>query len=354
MPKEFKGTIKINGKKISFFSEVKINLLLDSVASVFSFKARFNPENDDHKELFKPLQYQTVEIYNQGGELILTGTCLNHSFVSDSKNNLVAVSGYSKSGVLEDVCVPVSAYPLESLNRSLKDIAQRLCGLFGVGLIIDASVAGLSAQVYPSTETNPTDTVKTYLSKLTSQKNIVLSHDAKGNVVLFKPNDKMTPRYFFNQDNIEKATANFSGQGMHSLISVVRQPSDENSGSETVDTITNPLIKSYRPVTKTLSSGEDTDTSNAANNELANELKNIQHKITLVGYFDDIFPGDIVNIHIHEVYSFAYSRYMVSEVGLNFDTKQEMTELTLVLPETYTGKQPKDILFYYKSHRNGI
>jgi len=354
MPKEFKGKILINGKNVNFFTAVNIDLSLDSIASTFSFKTRFNPENDDHKELFKPLQYHEVKIYNTGNKLILTGTILNTAFQSDSKNNLVAISGYSKSGVLEDVTIPVEHYPLESLNRSLKDIAQRLCGLYGIGLVVHSSVSDLAAQVFATTECSPTDTVKGYLSKLTSQKNIVLSHDAKGNVVMFKPNDEMKPRYFFNKDNVLSSGAAFNGQGMHSEINVVRQPSDDNEGSETADTIKNPLIPKYRPTTKTLSSGEDTDTANAANNELAAELKNITHSVKLLGYFDDIFPGDIINLHLHEVYSFAYSRYMVSTVSLSFDEKEDITTLGLVLPETYTGKLPKDILFFYKTHKHGI
>jgi len=67
--------------------------------------------------------------------------------------------------------------------------------------------------------------------------------------------------------------------------------------------------------------------------------------------FDDIYPGEIVNIHNHEIYSFAYSRYMVSEVNLTFTPETEITELSLRLPETYTGNQPRNILFFYESHQ---
>ena len=350
MPKEFKWKILINGQRVTFFNAINITLNLDSIASTFSFQCRFNPENDLHKELFKPLQYHKVEIFSSESKLMLTGTILNHSFSSDKDVNLVSISGYSICGILEDVTIPLSAYPLESLNRSLKDIATRLCGLFGVGLIIDSSVASLANQVFETTAASATDTIKGYISKLTSQKNIVLSHNEKGQVVIFKPNDQMKPKYFFNKDNSLSMTSQYNGQGMHSAISVVRQPSDENEGSEVADSISNPIISKYRPTTKILSSGEDTDTSKAADNELANELKNIQLKVRLLGMFDDIKAGDIVNIHNHEIYSFAYSRYMVASISFSVTEVEEITELSLVLPETYSGKQPKDILFYYKSH----
>lgn len=345
--------ITVNGRDIVFFTRLTVSRNLDSIASLFSFEARFNPENDDHKEIFKPLQYHDVKIYNSQDKLILTGTILNHSFRSDSGFNLVSVSGYSKSGILEDVTIPVSAYPLESINRSLRDIALRLCNLFGIGLVIEGSVSTLANQIFETTTASNTESIKSYLSKLTSQKNIVLSHDERGNVVMFSPNDNMQPKYFFNKDNILllSASSSFSGQALHSEINCVRQPSDDNEGGSTADRIANPLINKYRPTTKTLSSGEDTDVSNAANNELASELGAIRVSLSIRGLLDDIKPGDIVNVHLHEIYSFAYNRYMVASITLKEDEKEDITQLELVLPETFTGRTPRNILFYYESHK---
>lgn len=346
--------VKINGRNIDFLTEGTIQLKLDSIASVFSFKARFNPENDDHKEIFKPLQYHKVEIFNDNDKLLLTGTILNHEFGSDNGINLVTISGYSLCGVLEDVNIPPSNYPLESSNRSLKEIASRLCGFYGIGLVVDASVSNDANRVYKKTTASATDTIKGYLSKLTSQRNIILSHDEKGRVVLFKPNDKANPKLFLNKENTLSMSSSYAGQGLHSKISVVRQPSGDNAGVSTVDTINNPLINSNRPTTKILSSGEDTDTKNAANNELASELKAISLKAKLLGLFDDLKPGDLVNIHNHEIYSFAYSRYMISDITFTFNEQEQTTDLNLVLPETYTGNMPRNILFYYESHLRDI
>ncbi len=360
--------IKINGYEISFFTAGSINLKLDSIASTFAFNCRFNPENDTHKELFKPLQYHKVEIFSSNNKLMLTGTILNNSFNADSKINLVAISGYSLSGILEDVTIPPSLYPLENTNLTLKQIATKLCNAYGIGLIIGSNAGNtniVAPDIDPSSqnETNisykktvasPTDTGKGYLSKLTSQRNILLSHDVKGNVVLFRPNDQMKPKYFFNSENTISISSDYNGQSLHSEINVIRQPSEENNGVSTVDKIINPLIGKFRPTTKILSSGEDTDVSKAANNELSSELQAITLKVKLKGLFDDIKPGDIVNIHCHAVYSFAYSRYMVSGIAFNFDEKGETTELDLVLPETYTGKVPKNILFFYETHKRDI
>lgn len=371
--------IKINGKFVENYNELSITRSLDSIASTFSFKIRFNPENDDHKELFKPLQYHKVQIYRNDNFLIFTGIILGHSFESDSSSNLLSISGYSLSGILEDVSIPPSMYPLESSGRSLREIADKLCNAFGIKVVYlldgDKDIDGyfeknvgtkvkkykepkrkVSKNVdvdrtFKKTTADSTESIKSYISKLTSQRNILLSHDAEGNVVMFKPNVNAKPKYYFNKDNTLSMSSSWNGQSMHSIINVIRQPSKENAGVSTADIANNPLIPVFRPTTKVLSSGEDTDVKKAADNELAAELKNIQVKVNLQGIFDDIIPGDLINIHNHEIYSFAYSRWIVSNVSFTEDNDSDTTSLDLVLPETYDGNIPKPILFYYESHK---
>lgn len=376
--------VKIKGRFLDHYTALKISRSLDSIASTFSLAVRFNPENDTHKELFKPLQYLPIEIYSDSNELMFTGTILNHSFQSDNLFNLLQISGYSKCGILEDVTIPPSMYPLESNNKSLKEIADSLCGAYGIDVIYlldsDSDINGdfnknvgtkIKAFKEPKKKrkqtTNPevnrtfkkttasaTDSVKSYISKLTSQRNILLSHNNSGDVVMFKPNVNSKPKYYFSKENTLKMSSSWNGQGMHSEINVVRQPSSENAGVSTADKINNPLIGKYRPTTKVLSSGEDTDTSKAANNELSAELQNIKLTIELQGLFEDILPGDLINVHNHEIYSFAYSRWIVSSIDLTIDEKSTTTSLNLVLPETYTGDIPKPILFFYESHKREL
>jgi len=335
--------IKINGDYYIFYNELSLDLKLDSIASTFSLNAKFNPDNEKHVKLFKPLNYSKVEIFNDAENLIFTGVIINHSFTSDSKTNLVALSGYSLPGVLEDCTTPVKNYPLESINRSLKDITERLCGLFNIKVVIDESVGNDANRVYKKSVASPTDTIKSYLSKLTSQRNVILSHDNKGRVVLFKPNGESKPKYSFNKDNTLNMSLGVNGQGLHSLISVVRQPSAENSGVSTQDSISNPLVPIFRPTTKVLNSGEDTDTKNAADNELATELKAITINVSLVGLYDDISSGDIIEILNKEIFIYKKTNFMVSSVKFNITQSAQLTSLSLVLPETYTSKVPKKI-----------
>jgi len=100
---------------------------------------QFNPENPEHKQIFKPYSYSTVEVFHNG-ELLMTGTFLNNSFLSASKKSLIPISGYSVPGILEDCEIPVSSYPLQSINLNLKQIAEKLIKPFGIKMIVDPLV----------------------------------------------------------------------------------------------------------------------------------------------------------------------------------------------------------------------
>lgn len=361
--------VVISGKEVSYFTKGKITLKLDSIGSTFEFSSHFVANNIEHQELFKPLQYKPIEFYNSAGKKVFTGTILNHVFRSDKGRNLVVFSGYSKCGILEDVTVPVKDYPLESNNRSLIDIATRLCGLYGIKVSISKNVSNLvntgvnvnsglkektdlksleakSKSVFGRTSASPTETVKDYLAKLCSQKNIILSHDAEGDVILFQPEYDQKPRAFTGKGNTVEMTLSFNGQALHSEIDIVSQPSDDNEGVSLTDKAINTLIPVYRPTTKILTSGEETDTKQAAKNELAAELKAIQLTIKVNSLIDDYYPGEIINVHNHYIYCYAYNRFMIETIEFNFDEKEDTTVLNCLIPEAFTGgPKIRNILF---------
>lgn len=369
--------VVINGKSIAYFNSGTINLKLDSIASTFEFAAYFKPQEIDFQEIFKPLQYLPVELYNSKKNLIFTGTILNHRFISNSGRELVIISGYSKCGILEDVCIPPSEnYSLESNNKSLKDIATQLCRLFAINVVVSdqaksisetniktpkqttkestnfASIKAKASSVFGRTSASPSESIRDYLAKLASQKNIILSHNEKGEVLLFQPDYNQLPRYFFTKGNTISMSADYNGQALHSDIYIVRQPSDDNQGVSTFDRAKNTLVAKYRPTTKIMSSGEDAQTKDAAKNELASELKAIQLTLELQGLFDEIYPGEIVNVHNHHIYCYAYNRFMVDSITLKFDSKSDTTTLNLVVPETFTGGELIRDIFYNHTDDN--
>lgn len=334
--------IKINNRLFFFFNNFAVSRELDSVASIFSFVARYNPNNPSHRELFRPLSYPKIQVFDDNDKLLLTGKIIKWDFSSTENPELAKLSGYSTAGELEDCTIPYSAYPLESNNRSLKDIAEKLLQPFGLNLIIDPSVQNDANLIYKKSVASPTESVKNYLAKLAAQRNIVLSHDAKGNVVLFRPNIKAPVKLFLNKTNTDNMAFSVNGQSMHSEITVVRQPSADNKNLSPVDTVKNNLVQGFRPKVKTLSSGTDTDTSKAATNSVADELQNITLSVS-IPRFEDVNPGDIVEVQNDEIYINNRTKFILKSVSLNQNEDKDGMTLSLVLPESFTGGTPKNI-----------
>jgi prophage tail gpP-like protein len=334
--------VRINNSRFLFFNNFAVSQNLDSVASAFSFVARFNPDNADHRLLFRPLSYPKIEVFTQDDILLLTGTIVKNDFNSTEAPQLVKLSGYSSAGVLEDCQIPYSAYPLESNNKSLKDIAENLLELFDLKLIVDASVSNEANAIYKKSVAQPGESVKSYISKLAAQRNVVVSHDERGNVIFFRPDGQGLPKLSLDATNTIDMKLSVNGQSLHSEISVLRQPSGENQNLSPVDTAKNESVQAFRPKVKTMSSGTDTETSKAADNALAAELQSVVLSV-LIPRFEDIKPGDIVEVQNPEVFLFNKTRFMIKSLTYNESDNKTSMAMTLVLPESFNGQKPKNI-----------
>lgn len=334
--------VKINGTFINFFDKISIALSLDSVASSFAFLGRYNPANPLHVKVFKPLSFANVEIYSNEDVLMLTGVLVNHSFNSESTPTLWQLSGYSKAGILEDVTIDYDQYPLESLQRNLKDITQRLISRYGIGLVVDSSVINEVTANFSKSVASPSETIKSYLAKLAAQRNIVMSHNAAGDLVYYRPDITAISKLRFTKTNTLQMALDVNGQAMHSRLTILRQPSDDGNNITPVDAVDNPLVAISRPSVNVMSSGEDTDTKRAANNMLAAELKNIKININLDRILA-LTPGDIVEVENDELFITKPTRFMVHSISISEDTASENMSLSVMLPESFTGDVPKPL-----------
>lgn len=372
--------IKVNGKFYDFFNNGTISTNLDAVASTFAFSAKYDPTNPVHKVLFKPLSYLKVEFF-EGDRLLSTGTITNHSFNSHAAPELVVLSGYSLPGVLEDCQIPFASFPvlsnsdgvevvsLESNNLTLKEITNKLIKPFGVKLIVYDSVTAECNQIIEKTVASAEETVKDYICKIANQKNVVVSHDIHGNLIMFRPTLTAKASLSLNLENTLTMSLVVDGQSIHSDLTCIRQPSkgngdnpfakdatggggtnpdDPNTGDDnklkisTMDTVKNPLVGTFRPLVDVLSSGTFFDTKRAAQNKRAAELKNIKLSFSL-NYWPVVSVGDIVEVINPELFINSITRMVLeSTVISETPTEKTMTGI-LVLPETFNSNPPKNI-----------
>ena len=335
--------IKIENKFFNHFSNLTLKFNLDTFASVFSFDARFDPFNVEHQKIFKPLTYPKIEIFSNDMDLLLTGNIVNNDFTSTKTPQLVSFSGYTKSGILEDVTIPDSVYPLEKNNQSLSEISDQLLKPFGIGQLIESNVANEMNLVYEKAVAQPTQSVASFLTQLASQRNIVIGHTKKGDVYYFKAFIGSKPVKSYDESNLLSSKMAINGRAFHSDITVRRQPSDENVGVSTVDGVKNPNVEQIRSVCKILSSGDDTSTIEAAQNVLAAELRGIQLGLELPKIDTSILCGQIIEFINPELFIYKKQKFVINEIIYKEDSEADTMTVNCLTPEAFTGGIPTNI-----------
>ena len=335
--------IKIEKKFFNHFSNLSVKFNLDTFASVFSFDARFDPLNIEHQKIFKPLTYPKIEIFSNDMDLLLTGNIVNNSFISTKTPQLVSFSGYTKSGILEDVTIPDSVYPLEKNDQSLTEISAQLLKPFGISQLIERNVSNEMNLVYEKAVAQPTQSVASFLTQLASQRNIVIGHTNKGDVYYFKAFIGSKPVRSYDSSNLLSSKMAINGRAFHSEITVRRQPSDENEGVSTLDSVRNPNVRQIRSVCKVLSSGVDTSTLEAAENVLAAELRGIQLTLELPKIDTSILCGQIIEFINPELFIYKKQKFVINEIIYNENSTADVMTINCLTPEAFTGGTPTNI-----------
>lgn len=339
--------------KVDFFNKFKVTLKYDSVGSTFSFEHYFDPNNKEHRILWQPGHFHIVKL-EHNGELLLTGFILSQQFGQSSLKQLSSISGYSLPGVLEDCQIPPELYPLQSDGQTLREITLKLLAHFStkkypINLTVDGSVLDKVNSKFEKTTASETETIKSYLTKLAAQKDIVLSHTPEGNLLYTKAKTKMKPLFHYEPGTlgVTDISLSFDGQGMHSTITLLKQSdSDEgkNAGESSIKNPFVPFVK--RPSVQSQSSGTDNETGDAAKNALSAELKGIVLTVTLSSWLvrgKIIKPNNTITVRVPELYIFEKTEFFIEQVELDGDETKNTAVLTCVLPWVYNDDKPYNI-----------
>lgn len=341
---------RFRNRKVEYFNAFRFNLVHDAVGSTFSFQFYFDPFDIELKELSCVTHFHEVTLeYND--ELFLTGVLTSQKFSQQSKKTLATFGGYSKPGVLEDCQIPPSIYPLQSNGLSLERIAQKCVQPFvrnyGLSMAIDPIVQSKMSGSFKNSTASATQTIKDYLTTLATQKDIIISHNEKGQLYFTMANTKQKP--LFEIDTTKEAapgttlSLDYNGQSMHSHITVQKSASMDggNAGSYT---IRNPYVigSVYRPKVGSQTSGTDNDTKSAARRMLGDELRNLKLTITTDRWIVDgkiIKPNNLISIYAPELYLYYKKDWFVESINFDGDNTKTTATINCVLPEVYNDEK---------------
>lgn len=347
--------IKSNGKEYKHWSSVTVDLMLDTVASTFLI----NGYRDSAPELYEPLKYQDIEVWIIDealniNEKLITGTILNQGLSVQKQPGLESLAGYSKPGILETVTMPQSLYPLQYDNTSLKTIAKRICDKFNLTLKVHEGAIDKANEKFKEVKCRPTESLKSFLSRIGREKGITISHDNLGNLFLYRILNVIPATSKISSSDLTlQISTSPNSQQMHSEITVLREVEPDEDEIEGEDfeqnlsmkhTAKSPFIKNiFLPKTVEMKNGDLGTIQSFAESELAKEAINMpitvyKHgwdfagRIVRAGFFIEIEAPEI----LVENTKFVVNRMTFSKTAKGV----EELRLTCILPCVYTGVLP--------------
>jgi prophage tail gpP-like protein len=342
-------------RKVDFFSDFRLSLGYDQIGSTFQFSFYFDSNNPDHKELACVSHYHDC-IVEHNDEVLVTGFALNQTFTYKSGKTLATISGYSKTGFLNDCNIPTENFPLQSDGLNLLQIAKKFTSKWNestkykIGIIVDPSVQDKMSKPFKKSTASETSTIAEYLNDLAKQKQIIMTHDSNGNLVFTSANTSQPPMMSFDfTDGLMPATSltmSFDGQQMFSHITVMRQASIDG-GNAGQTTVRNPYVPTvFRPKIINQSSGDDIDTNEVAMRELMKQWAALSLTIETDRWEVNgkiIKPNSIVEVIAPELYIYKKSRFFVRSIDFDGDATKTTATLNCVVPEAVNGKMAKSI-----------
>jgi prophage tail gpP-like protein len=349
--------LQVRNKKLSLYNNLRVTLKYDSVGDTFSFTFYFDPANKEHREIFLPLSYPEVKVWHND-ELLITGMLLSHSFGKSAVKRLISVGGYSNSGVLEDSSIGEVG---ELSGLTLVQVASRLIQPYALALVVDDVVKDDANKVISvNTDMKPENKIKDILTDLARYRNIVLSHNEKGDLVLTRADTKRKPVYHFEDDmkGID-IWLDVNGQMMHDQITCVNDYAGNNAAeakiknpylSSTRDRGTEPggYLALNRPIIIKDSDSNEIEIPRTARFYLGLELKAIRLKIRMYGWELGgklVRPNMMITVTSPENFLYQPTRFFVEEVQLELERESfaEVCTLSCVVAEVYNNDVPVNI-----------
>jgi len=336
-----KVSLKINGKNFQKWGQINLNLSLDSI-DTFDFTTPMNVENIDFRGTFQPATYRSVEVL-LNDEVVLTGV-LNNKKTSLSSKDL-SLGGYSLPGVLNDLPVPPDQYPLEFNNQTLAQIAVEMGSYYGVKAQFSHSPgAPFSESVSPE----PAEKILAFLIKLAHKRSLLISNDARGKMLFFKPGKKagitslkqgelplLDVQVDYDEQQLYDSVTGFGA------VIIGRDPEKFTVPLRALSGVNRPFIY-------VVSDSQGADLQKAVEFKAGRLFASaIKISASVLGWRNaagKIYaPGDFVSLYSPNNFFYNETKLLIRNVRLSKSGSDESASLDFVFPGVFSGELPKKL-----------
>ncbi len=335
--------ILIDGKRFRFWTNVRVTRSVDAMDTV-QLMSPFESDNKDFRSIFKPFSFKKITV-TVGGSPIFTGTMIGVNPSLENGQKIVNVSGYSLPGVLNDCTAPASSFPLEFNEQGLKDIAQKLASPFGLSVTFNAEQGAPFERV----ACNPDKKILEFIAELARQRNLIISSNSRGSLLVWKSIDTGTPLAKLEQGSspVLSVTSMFNPQNYYSNITGIEPVSIIGSGSQF--TVKNNLCNGViRPLTFNVLDTDSGGIKKAVESKVGRMFGNmVTYSVTVntwrdpQGYLWN--PNTLINLLAPDAMVYNEYIFLIRSVSFERQDNQETAVLNLVIPGAFSGKIPESL-----------
>lgn len=324
--------LEILGRRFTGWSGVNLTRAIDTIASGFSIDAAFNNERD--VELFKPFQYQDVKIFI-GNRKILTGVLeVVSPSLSDSAKS-ISLEGRSITGQLVDC--PLTTTDFQINGQTLGAIAKTVCSPYSINVVVRSDTSTINVK-----RPEPEMTVFDFLKEIADANGKLLIDNADGSLVIMENPAVSSPVASFveGESKVSNWSAKYDGTARFSKYTVLAQAAGNPSIKNTV---TDSAVSRSRPFIK-VDKDAGGDPEKAAKWQRALAIsKSVSVSLSVPGWLNGSRlwrEGDTVTARAPSLFIYEETTFLISTVSFRTSEGENSTDLTLVLPETYSSELP--------------
>jgi len=334
--------ILIDGKRFRFWDKVKITKSADKIGTI-DLGAPFDADSKDFREIFKPFSFKSINA-TVGGETFFTGTMVAINPVLENTKKVIAVSGYSLPGVLNDCTSPASTLELlEFQGQGLREIAKTLLEPFGVS----AEFKDDQGAIFDLVAIEPTKKILEFLIKLAKERNLIISSTPKGNLLFRKSAETGKPvaNLIQGQSPLLSVTPLFNPQQYYSHITGIEPAITGLKGSKF--TVKNERLKgSIRPLSFNVSDTNGGDTKEAVESKMGRMFGSMaSYSISVSSWRDpqgNLWePSTTLKLEAKDAMIYSSYEFEIRSVDFLEDRSTQTATLNLIIPNSFSGKIPE-------------
>lgn len=317
-----------NGRRFSEWTDARITRSLDHIAATFSLSLAARNAEGDRVRLFPG---DAVDIAVNGVDVV-SGYVdqLATSFSAGSRT--LSISGSERSADLADCCLDET---LEWENKKMDEIIRSICAGFGIKFSNKMNVdVGAPFQKFSA---EPGAKAIDTISKLCRERGILCCSDGLGGMFLIKPDSCPRGPALTQGANLLSASVDFSLVDRFSSYTV---HGTGKAAKKVMATAKDPDVTRKRPLVIIDSNAVEKDKVQAR----ADWERKIR-KAKSMGFRASVFgwsipggvwePGLVCSFHAPELFVEDPLDLLVSSVEYSFSSRGQITNLTLVHPDSF-------------------